>query len=422
MSGEIGALADVVTGAAIARAVEPSAGEGQVSGGNCLNCRTALIGNHCHSCGQKAKVHRTLSAFWHDLVHSVFHFDGKIWHTLPLLAFKPGQLTRRYVHGERARFVSPLALFLFCVFFTYAIVSRAIPSYVELNAPVSAADAAKELASDRAEILKDIKELEQQKSEAIASKRPSAWIDGQIARNREALKMLEATAGTDVRKKAIAENKLAIEQRRADSMVASLEAELAAARKAGTPVQKLEDDLQAAQTGAKLMRTASGLMTKNGGEDDGEWNFTDLKFKGSNELNAVVRHAMENPQLVAYKLQSSAYKFSWALIPISVPFVWLLFFWRRQFKMFDHAVFVTYSLSFMMVLTSVGVLASRFPSISGPATAATIMIPPAHMFFQLRGAYGLTKFGALWRTALLTTFAVTALFLFAALIFALGLM
>ena len=40
-----------------------------------------------------------------------------------MLVFKPGQLTRRYVHGERARFVSPLALFLFCVFAMFAVFS-----------------------------------------------------------------------------------------------------------------------------------------------------------------------------------------------------------------------------------------------------------------------------------------------------------
>ena len=420
MSGEIGALADVVTGAAIARAVEPSAGEGHSSGNYCLNCKTSLIGNHCHGCGQKAKVHRTLSAFWQDLVHSVFHFDGKIWHTLPLLAFKPGQLTRRYVHGERARFVSPLALFLFCVFLTYAVVSRALPTYAEIDAPVSAAEAAKELASDRAEILDSIKDLEQKKAEAIAKNLPYAWMDGEILRVRTALKELESTAVTEMRHRAITENKLAIELRRANSAVATLEGQLAAARKAGQPTQKLEDDLQSARTGVKLMQVAAGLLKKNGGEVDSGWNFTGLKFRGSNQLNALVKHAMENPQLVAYKLQSSAYKFSWALIPISVPFVWLLFFWRRQFKMFDHAVFVTYSLCFMMVLMSIGVLMWRFPAISGSATAAMVLLPPVHMFFQLKGAYGLTKFGALWRALLLTTFAVTALFLFAALIFALG--
>jgi hypothetical protein len=51
----------------------------------------------------------------------VFHFEGKIFRTLPMLVFRPGALTRRYIAGERARFVSPLALFLFTVFAMFAV-------------------------------------------------------------------------------------------------------------------------------------------------------------------------------------------------------------------------------------------------------------------------------------------------------------
>lgn len=86
-----------------------------------------LAGEFCHCCGQKAHVHRTLSAFWHDLLHGVLHFEGKIWRTLPLLGWKPGDLTLRYIEGERARFVSPVALFLFTVFLMFAVFSVAGP-------------------------------------------------------------------------------------------------------------------------------------------------------------------------------------------------------------------------------------------------------------------------------------------------------
>jgi hypothetical protein len=85
------------------------------------NCGTPLVGLHCHQCGQGDHVHRTLAAFFHDLLHGVFHFEGKTWRTLPMLAWRPGELTRRYIAGERVRFVSPMALFLFCVFVTFAL-------------------------------------------------------------------------------------------------------------------------------------------------------------------------------------------------------------------------------------------------------------------------------------------------------------
>ena len=60
-----------------------------------------------------------------------------------------------------------------------------------------------------------------------------------------------------------------------------------------------------------------------------------------------VSKAARNPELLLYKLKNNAYKFSWALIPLSVPFVWLLFPFSRRFRLYDHMVFVTYSLAFM---------------------------------------------------------------------------
>ena len=127
MTGELGdiaeGLADAGTGAAFARAAEPAAGEGagHTHEGACLNCGTALVGSHCHACGQRAHVHRTLAAFFHDLLHGVLHFEGKTWRTIPLLVWKPGRLTREYIDGKRASYVSPIALFLFVVFLSFAL-------------------------------------------------------------------------------------------------------------------------------------------------------------------------------------------------------------------------------------------------------------------------------------------------------------
>jgi hypothetical protein len=100
----IEAIGDAATGALVGRAVEPEAGEsaGHTHETRCLNCGCDLIGDYCHCCGQQAHVHRTVGAFWHDLLHGVLHFEGKIWRTLPMLALRPGELTRRYIAGERA--------------------------------------------------------------------------------------------------------------------------------------------------------------------------------------------------------------------------------------------------------------------------------------------------------------------------------
>lgn len=56
---------------------------------------------------------------------------------LPLLLFRPGQLTYDYVHGKRARYVPPVALFLlsvFMMFFAFSFVEG--PPDMQLDTPV----------------------------------------------------------------------------------------------------------------------------------------------------------------------------------------------------------------------------------------------------------------------------------------------
>ena len=130
-------------------------------------------------------------------------------------------------------------------------------------------------------------------------------------------------------------------------------------------------------------------------------------------IDAGLKKASENPNLLLYKLQSGAYKYSWALIPLSTPFLWLLFFWRRDLKMYDHAIFITYSLSFMsllvVTLTVLGALGVHTAIIA----LSAMIIPPLHMYKQLKYAYLSGRVGALTRTAALLIFASVALSFFA---------
>ncbi len=421
MTGELAGVADILTGAAIARAVEPDSGEGHSAvSGDCLNCGTALTGAHCHACGQKANVHRTLHAFGHDFLHSVLHFDGKIWRTLPMLFWRPGDLTRRYIHGERAKFVSPLALFLFTVFLTFAVFNWLVTDDVDANPVVAANAAEKEYIADRKDILDDIAKLEADKRKAIAEGTPGyQWMDGEISRHQRDLKSLDEARGKEIRATEIVTRKIEIENKKIETEIARREAELAAAKQAGKPTNDLEAELAGVRLGLQLTGNATEAL-KKGEKETGDWTFTDLEFPGAATLNKSVKKATENPQLLLYKLQSNTYKFSWALIPISVPFVWLLFFWRRRFKMFDHAVFVTYSLTFMMLLGSLSAILIQFPATEIIGGLALAFVPPIHMYRQLHHAYETSRFGAFWRMVILSLFAMTALTLFAALVVTLG--
>jgi hypothetical protein len=354
VSGGLEAAGDAITGAIVGRAVEPGHGEGSAQGqGDCLNCGWSLMGSHCHNCGQSAHVHRTLASYGHDLLHGVFHFEGKVWKTLPMLAFKPGELTRRYIHGERAKFVSPLALFLFAVFLMFAVVS------------------------------------------GLAGEAHMPTDEIKVGLKGKALPEIEAGLKSEQAK------------------LATVEAQIKKAEAVDGPTAALEQKTREIESDINGLEQAQSILK---GE---KWTVTGAKT-GWPMLDAKIKAANDNPNLFLYKLQSSAYKYSWALIPLSVPFIWLLFFWRRQFKVYDHAVFVTYSLTFMLflvvVLTAVGFAGAPQPVVPIAGT----FIPPIHLYKQLRGAYGISRIGALVRTLLLGIFGTVVLSLFLALLMVVG--
>jgi hypothetical protein len=395
ITGGLESVGEAVTGGLAARAVEPGAGEGEGGGhGACLNCGTALLGAHCHQCGQAAHVHRTLTAFWHDLAHSVLHFDGKLWRTLPLLALRPGDLTRRYVAGQRASFVSPMALFLFSVFLMFAVFSTiggpigSGSSVRQEQTPAQErAEARREFVQERAETLEELNGLRAERAQRVAAKQSTTAVDSRIHR---------------------AEAELALKERLFNQALSLIDRE-----------EKRE--AEAAKADSEAVPGAAKKAAQAADRDD----FTVVS--GADSLNEWFRHsyrkAKENPKLLAYKLQTNAYKFSWALIPISVPFLWLLFLHRRRYRAYrayDHTVFITYSIAFM----SLGVIALSFLRLLGApdviAGFAMLFVPPIHMYRQLRGAYDLSRWSALWRTFVLINFAFVAAMLFFTGLLALG--
>ena len=99
----------------------------------------------------------------------------------------------------------------------------------------------------------------------------------------------------------------------------------------------------------------------------------------------------------------------------------LLFLWKRGFTLYDHGVFVLYSLTFMAMLIMLTAGLMRFGGAPAAlALLAATVIAPVHMFAQVKGAYGLTTFSALWRTAMLLLFCGLALSLFLTAVVMLG--
>ena len=366
MGGAADGIGDILTGGLVAREVDRggvatgAAGHDphDGAGGACLNCGATRTGPFCQDCGQSGHIHRNVMGLVHDILHGVFHFEGKFWNTLPLLAWHPGDLTRRYVHGERARFVTPMAMFLFSVFLLFAAVNRlAMPD-------VSGAAA--------------------------------GMAKAKVEMNKAARQSVD--------------NLAKLEKDRADKLAADPKADT---RDIDKKIKAEQADVQAmTNLAAQLPGQAStdkghGLL-----HGDGDAWHSDIPW-----LGRQLDHINENSALYAYKLKMASYKYSWALIPISLPFIWMMFFWRRDVGMYDHAIFAIHSLSFMTLL-AVGLIGLYMVGISDKwLWLAWLIVPPVHIYKHLKYAYGLGRFGATWRTfALLTMTTITCSLFFAFLI------
>ena len=392
MSDVVEGVGTGVEGGLFAKAVSPRTGggaptaKGHFAEGACLNCGTQLVGSHCHQCGQQAHLHRTLSAFAHDIAHGAIHFDGKTWRTLPMLVFKPGELTRRYIDGERTRFVSPMALFLFTIFLMFAVFQIA-----GISAPT-------DLTGDKS---LQLSELTEEQAERLESRRDT---------------LAERAADPDATE---------AQRNRAEDALAEVEAQLEALEQARTELPFLADGTE--RTGAEAGSEEVANETP-GSERDAEIavDASDIRnwegdLENTDWFRAGVEKWRKNPGLMLYKLQTNYYKFSWLLIPLSIPFVWLIFAWKRGFRAYDHAIFVTYSLSFMTMLILAIVLAGIAGLSPGYVALASLLIPPIHIYKHLRGTYALSRFSALWRLGVMSFLIVVILGLFAMLLMLLGL-
>jgi len=341
---EIDAVGDIAQGGLTARALEPAHGEndGHTTEHACLNCGAPLDGPFCRACGQRGHVHRTLGAFFHDLLHGVLHFEGKIWRTLPLLVWQPGKLTREYIDGRRASYISPIALFLFAVFLTFA-GFNAMGSGIDLGATITVNGENIPIAEAERQFADQLEALEESRQQALAAGRPVAHIDDDLRGLRRTIATVEAVRNDDL-----------------------------------------------------------GALARNLDPTDGE-----ASDAGGFSPAALLQRLRDNADLLLYELQSSAYKYSWLLIPISVPFVWLMFPFSRRFHLYDHTVFVTYSLSFMMFALLLVAAGTRWDIV--PLVVLALLYAPFHIYRQVRGTYATSVLGALWRTGALLVAAAIAL-------------
>lgn len=354
---------------------------------HCQNCGAELAGRFCHACGQRGHVHRSLLHLCEEFFHGLFHLDGKIWRTAPLVLFRPGLLTRRFVEGQRVRFISPIGLFLFSIFLMFFAVatidaSQTPPPGVNINMKPA----------DREKLKEDLAQARQEIDQATGN----AEVLGAA---KAALDKAEKTA---------------------DAAPADAKPKDASPPDASPPDAKPKADED----------DDGELFTKPLGFDWRAFSKKLAKKKdihvgwGGPEATERVRASLNDPDLLVYKLRSAASEYSFLLVPASVPFLWLMFFWKRRVYLYDHVIFSLHSLSFMALFVTLLIVGFEFHFVQRLSNWGLwlILIPPVHMFFHLKGTYGIGIFGALWRTFMLSFIAIIVLFCYVVAILMLGLL
>ncbi|MCZ8281830.1 MAG: DUF3667 domain-containing protein [Aquidulcibacter sp.] len=408
----------------------------------CKNCGTMLAGDYCHACGQTAHVHRSFLHVLEEVVHGITHVDSKTWRSLPMLIFRPGTMTRNYVMGHRNRYVPPATVFLgsiFAMFLVFAFVGG--PGFVKQNTETTAdrisassdrmTTALEDLKEARADLKLAREQLAAEKAKPIAEQNPVIVRNGQeevkaaataleavIVHYRDAERDVAkaSTATPDVIAGEIKEKRLSEPQAERKAAVASGDKVAVAAVDAATalvkasPTETPKGEAKNITSEGEDFQAAFAKFLKEDVEVDTPWP----------TFNKKLKHKFENPELFLYKLQNTVYKFSFLLIPISLPFIWLLLFWKRGVTLYDHAVFALYSVSFMSFLFLALALTSHWvdwSQYSGWIFLAVL----CHTFFQFKGAYALGWFSAFWRTTIFVfVFAPITLGLFFTSIIVLG--
>jgi hypothetical protein len=94
--------------------------------GRCLNCGAPLHGSFCGACGQRAvPADPTVRELAGDAWSELTGYDGRVMETLRGLA-RPGFLTRQYLEGRRAHYLSPVRLYLI-VSVLYFLIAASVP-------------------------------------------------------------------------------------------------------------------------------------------------------------------------------------------------------------------------------------------------------------------------------------------------------
>ncbi|ALL13737.1 DUF3667 domain-containing protein [Caulobacter henricii] len=398
MTGELeAAAADGLTGVFRPKRKKPFDRQGQP----CTNCGTTLEGWYCHACGQNADNHRRtiLHLIW-EAIEGMFHLDGRLARTLPLMFFKPGVLAKDYMEGRIARHVPPFRTFLVALLLFIFAAEHAIHS-LKHHEEEQNRERAAVLATPQGRL------IEANKLRAEAQKGRD-----------EALAELASTRASDLKdpdgdragiNKAYEENVRKVQAVYAASMAKALA--LQSNPKAGEELLARDETMRrkAAETVRTMPMTGSSEEIKAHAVKLGEIGGASVNVTTS-EPKVEVRSyfgaetwfkeglakALENPEYYMVVMFGWAHRLAVLLLPIIGLSLALVYLNKRQYFIYDHLLVATNLLSFSFLTNAIGMV---LPS---PLTVPWFVIlafwTPINLFQTLRGGYGSTMVGAAFKT------------------------
>jgi len=432
------------------------------TGEPCKNCGTPLEGWYCHVCGQNADTHhRSILHLTWEAIEGMFHLDGRLANTLPLLFFKPGVLARDYMEGRIVRHVPPFRTFLVALLLFIFAAEHAIHSIqhhaeeeVHKRAEALATPQGRAAEADRmrVEAAKDrdarLKEAAEDRDAALAeatTDRDEALKDTDedeakvLAAYQEAVAKAPVEYQADVAKaqeryaKAVADaerlrtNPLAAQEvLEADKKMRKATADQIRAAKVTSfdsgdveaRAKKIaEEATEAATIGGVHIKTpgpaapeaeahgATGVETAHGKE---HW------------LKAGLIKALENPEYYLLVMFGWGHRLAVLLLPMLGLSLALVYLNKRQYFIYDHLLTATNLLSFAFLTNALGLV---LPDPVRSWWFILLMIwTPINLFQTLRGGYGSSIPGAIIKTLIVwwSTVVSFVLLLAALLVFALA--
>ncbi len=357
----------------------------------CANCGTPLEGHYCHECGQTTDTHHRsiLHLIW-EAIEGMFHLDGRLARTLPLLFLKPGVLAKDYMEGRIARHVPPFRTFLVALLLFIFAAEHAIHGMQHEAEPA---------AHRRAETLQTPqgRASEAARIRALAATARDAALKASAETRDEAL-----ADGDEPRAKVLAKYEssktfIATQYARAVSRADQIEHDPDAAKKA------MEASEHLGETAALQLRDLS-FEAEIGGQEPGghkaSRKYDEAWFK------AQLAKALENPEFYFVVMFGWAHRLAVLLLPIVGLSLAIVYVNRRQFFIYDHLLVATNLLSFAFLTNALGLV---LPASVGSIWFTLLAIwTPINLFQTLRGGYGSSIPGAVFKTLVVWFTSATA--------------